>query len=143
LVLIPPLDNLLTMTVLKYPSVVRLPSCFSDETELSPQIGQEESSLAEALVEAHTCPFDVSQYTDQYTVKLEQLIDAKANGKAIQECQLRELIGYRHQVAQRWSPTDNILPHIALSQWGSKVRGPTHPVALQQRLGKQSPRCKT
>ena len=83
LVLIRPLDNLFSMTVLKYPSEVRLPSCFVEETDSPPQIGQEEFSLAKALVEGHTCPFDLRRYTDQYTVKLEQLIDAKVNGKEL------------------------------------------------------------
>jgi len=82
LVLIRPLENLFLMTVLKYASQVRLPSCLGEETEIPPQIGQEELTLAQALVEGHTRrQFDLHQYTDQYTVKLEQLIDAKLNGK--------------------------------------------------------------
>jgi DNA end-binding protein Ku len=84
LVLIRPLDNLFAMTVLRYASQVRLPSCLGEETDNPPQIGQEELSLAQALVDGHTRrQFDLHQYTDQYTVKLEQLIDAKVKGKEL------------------------------------------------------------
>jgi DNA end-binding protein Ku len=84
LVLIRPLDNLFSMTVLRYPSQVRLPSCLGEEIDAPPQFGKEERSLAQALVEAYTRPqFEPDRYTDPYAVKLQQLIDAKVNGEEL------------------------------------------------------------
>ena len=84
LVLIRPWDEWLLMTVLRYASQVRLPSCLGEETDRPPQIGEEEWALAQALVEGHTHrQFDLGQYQDQYTVKLKQLIEAKVNGKEL------------------------------------------------------------
>ena len=84
LVLIRAWDEWLLMTVLRYASQVRLPSCLGEETDRPPQIGEEEWALAQALVEGHTHrQFDLGQYQDQYTVKLKQLIEAKVNGKEL------------------------------------------------------------
>ncbi len=156
LVLIRPWEELLLMTVLRYVSQVRLPSCLGEETERPPQIGEEELALAQALVERHTPgQFDLGQYQDQYTVKLKQLIEAKVNGHelvAAPESEPRQVLSLldalKASVAEAGaSPTANVargalakqLSRSAGKGRGSRTRGKKR----SRRAGSGKPQKKT
>ncbi len=84
LVLIRPLEKLFLMTVLKYASQVRLPSCFGEEVAAVSTLGQEELSLAETLIESRTSrQLEMALYEDEYAQKLGQLIEAKVAGQQL------------------------------------------------------------
>ena len=84
LVLIRPLEKLFLMTVLKYASQVRLPSCFGEEVAAVSTLGQEELSLAETLIESRTSrQLEMALYKDEYAQKLERLIEAKVAGEQL------------------------------------------------------------
>lgn len=83
LVLVRPLDGLLTMSMLSYESQVRPPSALQDEFE-KPTVTKEELRLAETLINASTAEdFDLSKYEDLYTARLTQLIEAKVEGREV------------------------------------------------------------
>ena len=83
LVLVRPLEGLLTMSMLSYESQIRPPSAFEEEFE-KPQVTKEELRLAETLITASTAEdFDLSKYEDLYTARLTQLIEAKVEGREI------------------------------------------------------------
>ena len=83
LVLVRPIDRLLTMTVLSYAAEVKEPQSFFDELVES-QGSKEEVQLTTQLIDAlTTTEFDLNQYKDLYTEKLTQLIEAKVAGKEI------------------------------------------------------------
>lgn len=83
LVIVRPMEDLLTMTVLRYKSQIKDPVSFRDELAET-QVSAEERALAETLIdETMVDEFDFSSYTDQYTERLTALIDAKVNGQEI------------------------------------------------------------
>ena len=83
LVLVRPLEGLLTMSMLSYESQIRAPSVFHEEFEQQ-QVTKEELRLAETLISASTAEdFDLSKYEDLYTARLTQLIEAKVEGREI------------------------------------------------------------
>ena len=89
-VLIRPVDGLLTMTGLSYEHQVTKPSAFEDETPKA-EIAPDEMKLAKTLIAATTKKkFDFSVYKDVYTEKLTQLIEAKVAGKEIVAAQPHE-----------------------------------------------------
>jgi DNA end-binding protein Ku len=83
LVLLRPIDNLLALTVLSYESQVKHASAFEDElveTETDARELKLTKQLIEALVEED---LDLGQFTDVYTDKLAQLIEAKVAGEEL------------------------------------------------------------
>ncbi len=83
LVIVRPLEDLLTMTVLRYKSQIKDPGAFRDELSTT-EVSAEERTLAQTLIdETMSNEFDFSAYTDQYTERLTALIEAKVNGQEI------------------------------------------------------------
>jgi DNA end-binding protein Ku len=83
LVLLRPLDGVLTMTMLHYKSQVRSPKVL-DEYVPKVKTKPQELKLAQQLIDASTSDdFDFSKYEDTHTSHLKQLIDAKVAGKEI------------------------------------------------------------
>ena len=82
LVLLRSQDNLLILEVLHYRHQVTQPSALADEapkTEVTP----EELHMARTLVKASTADFNLERYSDLYTRKLQQLIEAKVAGQEL------------------------------------------------------------
>jgi DNA end-binding protein Ku len=83
IVLLRPMDNLLSMTQLSYEHQVTKPSNFDSELT-KPAVEPEELKLAKTLIEASTPKkLDYSKYRDVYTEKLTKLIEAKVAGQEI------------------------------------------------------------
>ena len=83
IVLLRPVDGLITMSTLNYDQEITKPSAFTDEVP-KVEIAVEELKLAKTLIGAATNKkFDFSKYKDTYTEKLTQLIEAKVSGQEI------------------------------------------------------------
>ena len=83
LVLVRPLDELLCMTVLRFSAQIKQVDQFKEEISKH-EISDEEFGLAETLIKETTSDeFDINEFEDQYTVKLQQLIDSKVEGKEL------------------------------------------------------------
>ncbi len=83
LVLLRPVENLIGMFVLRHASEVKQPSSFEDEVGNDKPSAQElklTKQLMEGLRESN---FDITKYTDVYTEKLTELIQAKVEGKEL------------------------------------------------------------
>src|SRR5262249_56853851 len=65
--------------VLHYQPHVTQPSTLSDEAPRM-EVSPEELQMARTLVNASTADFNLEKYSDLYTDKLEQLIEAKVAG---------------------------------------------------------------
>lgn len=85
LVMIRPQETVLCVEMLHYRDQVRLPADLGQEFVASPPtVKKEEVRLASKLIEASTRKkFDLGQYQDEYTAKLQKLIDAKIQGKQV------------------------------------------------------------
>jgi DNA end-binding protein Ku len=82
-VLLRPLDGLLTMNVLSYDAEIVKPETFESEVPKA-EVSDEELKLAKTLIDASTAKkFDFSKYRNVYTEKLTQLIEAKIAGKEL------------------------------------------------------------
>jgi DNA end-binding protein Ku len=81
IVVIRPHKNGLTLHTMHYPNEVRaIPEYGSkDQTKLQPR----ELEMATELVEKLAGPFKPEQYEDEYRKRLEQLVEAKAEGKHV------------------------------------------------------------
>ncbi len=85
LVLVRPMDGVLCMTTLRYANQIKATSAFDDEL-VETTVSDAEYKLAATLIDETTADeFDLSAYTDQYTQKLTQLIEAKVSGAEIVE----------------------------------------------------------
>lgn len=83
LVLLRPVDRLLSLTSLKYDAEVVHPQALTDELE-SPALQPAEFELTHTLLKAFVKPgFDLAAYKDEYIESLTELIDAKVAGKKI------------------------------------------------------------
>jgi DNA end-binding protein Ku len=83
LVVVRPLDNLLAMSFLNYATEVKPVADFHDESP-TVEVNPKELDLAKTLTKSLAVDdFDLSAYTDDYTQKLTQLIDAKQKGEEI------------------------------------------------------------
>ncbi len=81
--LVRPLGHLLAMTLLSYADQIKKPTAFEDEVP-SADVSAEERKLARTLIEAATTKkFDLANYTDEYTARLTQLLQARGKGKKI------------------------------------------------------------
>ncbi len=83
LVLVRPLEGVLTMTMLQYASQVRSPEVVKDQVP-SVATNPQELKLAQQLIDASTEKrFDFSKYVDKHNEEIRKLIDAKVAGKEI------------------------------------------------------------
>lgn len=83
LVLVRPLENLLTMSVLSYQSQIKAPSEFDD---LAPDVAVKanELKLARTLIDSTSAKnAELESYTDHYTEKLRELVEAKVEGREV------------------------------------------------------------
>jgi non-homologous end joining protein Ku len=81
LVLLRPQANLLVLEVLHYRHQVTQPATLADEAPRM-EVSPEELQMARILVKASTADFNLERYSDLYTRKLQQLIEAKVAGGA-------------------------------------------------------------
>jgi DNA end-binding protein Ku len=81
-------DGVIVMETMIWPDEVREPAFgFLDgDVDLRPQ----ERSMAESLVSSMSGDFDPSEYTDDYREALQQVIDAKVEGREIVETEERQ-----------------------------------------------------
>jgi DNA end-binding protein Ku len=78
-----PIENLLAMSFLNYAEDVKSPSMFATEAPAA-EVSPDELKLAKTLVDALSPKeFDFAEYTDDYSEKLRELIEAKVHGKQI------------------------------------------------------------
>lgn len=83
IVLLRPLDNLLSMTALKYDARVTKPGVLKDEVA-QPNLQREEVALTKTLLKAfERKKFSITSYRDEYAEKLRQLIESKVEGKEV------------------------------------------------------------
>ena len=82
LVLLRPQENLLVLEVLHYRHQVTQPSTLADEAPRM-EVSAEELHMARTLVNASTADLNLVKYSDLYTDKLEQLIEAKVTGQEL------------------------------------------------------------
>ncbi len=83
LVAVRTVDDLLVMTILKFASQLRSPDDVREQVK-KVNVSAAELKLARTLIASSTAKhFDLADYHDDYTVKLQELIDAKAGGREI------------------------------------------------------------
>lgn len=83
LVLIRPLEGLISMTALKYDAEIVHPQALTDELE-TPSLTAAEVSLTKTLLKAFVRPkFSLTKYKDEYVENLTEFIEAKVAGKKI------------------------------------------------------------
>src|SRR5262249_15600562 len=82
-VLLRPMNGLISMTLLNYDQQITKPSTFNDEV-VRPAVEPEELKLMKTLIDASTPKeFDYAKYKDTYTEKMTKLIEAKVTGQQI------------------------------------------------------------
>ncbi|MFL5328476.1 MAG: Ku protein [Gemmataceae bacterium] len=82
-VLVRSVDRLLAVTVLSYEAQLKKPAAFEDELS-DVDVANEELKLARSLVETSTPDhFDFASYQDEYTGRVQDLLEAKAAGKTV------------------------------------------------------------
>lgn len=76
-------DDVLVLETMLWPDEVRTPdfAFLDDDVATRPQ----EMQMAESLIESMTGDFDPTQYSDEYRQALQQVIDAKAEGREVIE----------------------------------------------------------
>lgn len=83
LVLLRPVDRLLSLTTLRYEAEVTHAEGFNEEVD-QPKVSKEEQDLTKTLVKAFAKrKVSIADYKDEYVDELKQLIEAKAKGKEI------------------------------------------------------------
>lgn len=83
IVLLRPVENLLSITSLKYDAEVSKPDVLKDEVA-TPALDREELNLTKTLLKAFVRKkFSLASYRDEYVAKLRALIEAKVEGKEI------------------------------------------------------------
>lgn len=83
LVLLRPIENLISMFVLRHAAELKLPSAFSDEVGDSSPSAQELKLTKQLMEGLHEKKFDIDRYPDKFTENLTALIQAKVEGKEI------------------------------------------------------------
>lgn len=82
-VLVRPMEELLTMSILEYAAEVKQPDEFADEVP-APSSNKEELKLTRMLVQALSRDKpELAQYRDEYFDKLRELIEAKVGGREL------------------------------------------------------------
>jgi DNA end-binding protein Ku len=81
-------DGVLVLETMVWPDEVRTPdfAFLDDDVTVRPQ----ELAMAESLIESMTADFDPEQYHDEYREALEQVIEAKVEGREIVEQPVQE-----------------------------------------------------
>ncbi len=81
-------DGVLVLETMVWPDEVRTPdfAFLDDDVTVRPQ----ELAMAESLIESMTADFDPGQYHDEYREALEQVIEAKVEGREIVEQPVQE-----------------------------------------------------
>jgi DNA end-binding protein Ku len=83
LVLLRPLDGVLSVTMLKYESELRTHQSLLPLIEAT-EVNKKELELADSLIEtAMSDSFDIHDYQDLYTERLQEVVDAKVAGKQL------------------------------------------------------------
>ena len=83
LMLLRPVESLLSMTAIKYDAEVIHPQALADELE-TPSLTEAEVSLTKTLLKAFVRPkLDLNEFKDEYVEQLTELIEAKVAGKRI------------------------------------------------------------
>ena len=83
IVLIRPLEKLLTMSVLYHHEQVKEPAAFEDEVGEG-KVTAQELKLAGTLVDASTVErVDLTQHKDQYTKRISEFLEARMSGKKV------------------------------------------------------------
>ena len=83
LLIVRPVNRVLAMIMLRYQSQIRSPTSIKDSRPQQ-KVSAQELKLAQQLIESTTSEeFDFSQYEDQYTDRLKELIDAKIAGQEV------------------------------------------------------------
>ena len=124
LVLIRPFENLLCMTVLRFGTQIKSIDQFTDEV-CHHDISKEEFALAETLInETTTDEFEIAEIEDEYTTKLQQLINSKIDGK--------ELV---HQPSTAPAPAINLMEALKASV--AKVRNPDSKPIAKRKVAKR------
>jgi len=128
IVLLRPLGRLLVMSLLSYAEEIKDPTAFEDEVEEG-GISAPELELAEKLLDATTlAAFDPALYTNQYTERLTELIEAKVAGKEIvrapapEEPQVIELLEALRASVER---TEEAQAGTARKRRAAKKRAPS------------------
>ena len=128
IVLLRPLGRLLVMSLLSYAEEIKDPTAFEDEVEEG-GISAPELELAEKLLDATTlAAFDPALYTNQFTARLTELIEAKVAGKEIvrapapEEPQVLELLEALRASVER---TEEAQAGTARKRKAAKKRAPS------------------
>lgn len=81
-------DGVLVLETMVWPDEVRTPdfAFLDDDVTVRPQ----ELAMAESLIESMTADFDPEQYHDEYREALEQVIEAKVEGREVVEQPVQE-----------------------------------------------------
>ena len=112
--LVRPLENLLSVTALKFATEVAPPSELS-ETISAPTLKREEVTLTKTLIEAYLKKkFSLAEFTDHYAEDLTKLIEAKVQGKDV----------VKPPAAAEAPPTINLMDALKKSL-ASKQTGPS------------------
>jgi DNA end-binding protein Ku len=83
LVLLRPVENLISMTALKYAAQVTTADVLKDEVA-EPSLAKEEIALTKTLLKAfEKKKFKIESYQDDYVDKMRKLIEAKVEGKEL------------------------------------------------------------
>lgn len=83
IVLVRPVDGLLSMMMLKYDAEVTHPDAFTEEL-VTPKVEVEELNLTRTLLKAFVKKkFSLAAYKDDYVEKLTELIEAKVEGREL------------------------------------------------------------
>ncbi len=121
LVLIRPREGVLCIEMLHYPQQIRAAGDVIGELDAGP-VPKEELRLATKLIESSTRKkFDLSRYHDQYTDRVQQLIDANVEGKEIVKAPREEE-----------SPVINLMDALRKSVAQSEGRGKKTASSLQR-----------
>jgi DNA end-binding protein Ku len=78
-----PVDGVLTVDLLEYAAQVRSPADFKDELVDTHPTAPETKLTRQLIVSMSQNDLDLSQYADDYTNRVQELIDAKVEGKEL------------------------------------------------------------
>ena len=133
LILLRPMGDLLVGSYISYASEVKNPAEFKDEAP-KVDVSPEEMRLAKTLTDAmKVSDFDLSQYKDDYTEKLTQLIERKIEGKQVVEPPageapqvinlmdaLKKSLEQAKKKAAGTKPPKQVMPSVGVAERGRK-----------------------
>jgi DNA end-binding protein Ku len=83
LALLRPYGDVLVLQMMLWPDEVRAADAFAPSDDV--HVRSQEIDMAESYIDTLTAPFDPGEFTDQYREALEEVIEAKAAGRPVQE----------------------------------------------------------